>query len=304
MALGVYGKHPSRGDFLEYGLPAGLRAQLEGWLDATLAVARADLGAEWEYRWAGAPMLRFWLGEAVWGQPVVGVMAATQDRVGRRFPLVLLATGDGLAPPAVDPAQDWYRATEAHLAAVLAQGELSGPAALIEGMVEPAPVTVPAGPADFWAVRDGAALTELWADVALTDHRRAAAGRSYWWVAGRDRSDEVPPERPPDADDTDPSPADLAEADLAAPAEETLAADDAWAEAEPVMHDDSPFAAPAGPSLFAPPEPGQSRLDAPVVAAAIPRPSPRLAFSQVWAGPGLPSGQVIAWFLRGFQQNG
>ena len=37
MALGVYGKHPAKGDFVEYGLPPDLRAALESWLDQVLA---------------------------------------------------------------------------------------------------------------------------------------------------------------------------------------------------------------------------------------------------------------------------
>ena len=101
MGLAVYGKHPAKGDFLEYGLPPALKPALEGWLDTVLAEAKASLGADWQTVWPAAPMLRFWLGEGIWGTPLAGVMAAAQDRVGRRFPLVLLALGDaGLGLPA------------------------------------------------------------------------------------------------------------------------------------------------------------------------------------------------------------
>ena len=37
MALSVYGKHPAKGDFVEYGLADGLKPVVEGWLDAVLA---------------------------------------------------------------------------------------------------------------------------------------------------------------------------------------------------------------------------------------------------------------------------
>ncbi|MFT4150246.1 MAG: type VI secretion system-associated protein TagF [Paracoccaceae bacterium] len=298
MPPGVYGKHPARGDFLEYGLPAGLRPALEGWLDAALSEARADLGAEWENRWAGAPMLRFWLGEGIWGLPVAGVLAPAQDRVGRRFPLVVLTAGGELPPPAVDPAQDWYQAAEAHLAGVLARKDVSGPAALIEGLADPAQTAVTGGPAEFWAVREGAALDDLWADVALTDHRRAAAGRSYWWVEGRDA--------PPPAGGPMPVVADAIpareEAAVPAPVEQPVSETGAGDGDE---IEGSPFCAEAeGTPLFAAPEPGRIVPAPPAPVAFGSVLAPRLAVSQVWAGPGLPSGQVIAWFLRGFQTNG
>lgn len=370
MALGVYGKHPAKGDFLEYGLPAGLRPLLEVWLDSVLAETRESLGQEWEYRWHHAPMLRFWLGEGIWGQPVAGVMAPTQDRVGRRFPLVVVTTGEPgqPAPPAVDPDQSWYDAAEAHLAATLTRADLSAPSALIEGLIAPACRDDQGGPGDFWAVREGAALSGLWSDVALTDHRRAVAGRSYWWVAGAELAPVSPDPAPlsaevavqlPDPDaagdeeqieppaamameveeaaETVTATDDLPEAEAEAPAPRPTVETAAEAEADggdtPAAEmaegstadssvrpievdagiwalddeaDGSPFAAPAqGLGLFAPPEPGQIELPQPVAEpqAASAGPHPR-AFSQVWAGPGLPSGQVIAWFLRGFQQNG
>jgi hypothetical protein len=34
----------------------------------------------------------------------------------------------------------------------------------------------------FWASRPDADAAQLWADVATTDHLRAAATRSYWWL--------------------------------------------------------------------------------------------------------------------------
>ncbi|MBL9054989.1 MAG: type VI secretion system-associated protein TagF, partial [Rhodobacteraceae bacterium] len=84
MALGVYGKHPAKGDFIDYGLPPAVLKRLEVWLDAALAEARTALGPAWEAVWPAAPRLHFWLGEGIWGEPVAGVMAASRDRVGRR----------------------------------------------------------------------------------------------------------------------------------------------------------------------------------------------------------------------------
>lgn len=214
MALALYGKHPAKGDFLEVGL-GGLKPALEGWLDGVLAEARHGLAEEWEPVWAAAPPLRFWLGPEIWGEPVAGVMIASADKVGRRFPLMILASGADCPPaPVISADQGWHSAVEAHLLQAKALETLGLPVDLLLGLAPDMPPVLPDGPGDFWAVRPGNDVADLWADVAVTDHHRATRRRSYWWLEG-----------------------------------------------------------------------GQS------------------AWAQVWAGEGLPSGHVLAWFFRGYQEN-
>ncbi len=359
MPVGIYGKHPAKGDFLDAGVPGPLLKLVEGWLDTALAEAREALGAEWEAVWSQAPLLRFWLGEGIWGAPLAGVLMASRDRVGRRFPLVLMATGaDAPPPPVVDPAQGWHDPAEAHLRRVMALADFPANAALLEGApVAPSPDQP--GPADFWAVCPGQGVEALWSDVALTDHRRAAAGRSYWWVAGEpERSAEPWPEaigeeatELPAAEVADPAlPVEVAlseavvgmedasepsetqlpddetseveaepvEAEVAAEfagaALAELAAEDAVSAGEPdpwglALPEDegSPFdSAPLGFSLFAAPaEPVGAPPPEPAETAPAPAIRPRdPLWSQVWAGQGLPSGAVLAWFFRGHVGNG
>ena len=347
MALAVYGKHPAKGDFLEHGVPGALRPLLEGWLDQVLAQARADLGGDWERVWATAPMLRFWLGEGIWGEQVCGVMVATQDRVGRRFPLVLMALGAAVPPPVVDADQGWYDGIAAHLARMLRLADIPGPAALLTGAPLPAPLDQP-GPTAFWAMRPGHGVGDLLADIAMTDHRRAAAGRSYWWVAGEavpdpaseagdfDGADFANPETgyvgagtQGDSGSTEPAPdavsrpedKALLEAetphDADPPTTEPLPESEPaptpqpdpdpshWDVAQEAAFDDSPFAATAGPSLFAAPLPPATNLpprdSVPVSSqqAQQAHQARGALWSQVWAGDGLPPGPVVAWFLRG-----
>lgn len=295
MALSVYGKHPAKGDFIEHGIPSGLKPVVEGWLDAVLAETRHALGEAWDLAWPMAPALRFWLGEAIWGEPVCGVLVTSADRVGRRFPLMIFASGAeaaALPSPAIAPDQEWYDQIEVHLRAVV-QREINGPADLLTGIAPPeAKADTPAaGPADFWAVRPGSGVAGLLADIALTDHRRAAMGRSYWWVAGQEPLPEVEPEPLPEPQTAlEPE----ADAEPAPPAPEASA----WDLPE---DDDSPFAAPSGPSLFAAPEAFDPDAAEPITAAPPAPPAPpRVLWSQVWAGEGLPSGHVLAWFLRGY----
>jgi len=310
MALSVYGKHPAKGDFLEHGVPAALLGPLEGWLDAVLAEARNALGADWAQVWRDAPMLRFWIGEAVWGMPVAGVMAASQDRVGRRFPLVIFCTGPDAAmlpAPTIGDDAGWYDVMASHLAAKLAQPDIGSPADLLTGAEPPAAVNgqPEPGPAEFWAVRPGASLDALFADIALTDHRRAAAGRSYWWVAGEPVVEPVAVDEPVEAE-----PVVLEDAVETVVAEPEIVAEDKalWDVVlpDPVEDEGSPFAQGAGLSLFASPEAADPirPVAAPVAPIAMAAPVPRVLWSQVWAGAGLPGGAVLAWFLRGVTDNG
>ena len=331
MTLAVYGKHPAKGDFLEYGVPAALKPALEGWLDTVLAEAKISLGADWQAVWPAAPMLRFWLGEGIWGSAIAGVMAASQDRVGRRFPLVLLALGDAgltLPPPVIDPDQTWYDAACVHLGAQLRRGDLPGPAALVQDAPQPVQTDALPEARDFWAARPGADVGGLLADIALTDHRRANDGRSYWWVAGT--AEAVPDNSEPDTklDEAIAAPDD-AVAEPVAEDQTQGAADDMggdggvanttielvtadndaapsdWDLPDAPEIDASPFDTMSGGlSLFAAPEPGGMPEDfaeaAPQIPIAVP---PKQLWSQVWAGPGLPSGAVLAWFFRGHAGN-
>lgn len=308
MTLAVYGKHPAKGDFVEHGIPGALKPLLEGWLDTVLGQAREVLGAEWQTVWPGAPMLRFRLGEGIWGVPVAGVIAPSQDRVGRRFPLVLLALGDvgtALPPPVIDADQTWYDEACAHLSAILAQGDLGGPADLLMGAPMVALTDPTPGPAAFWAVRPGGDVGSLLADIAMTDHRRASEGRSYWWVAGSPEmvkgAAEIAEALPAaDAPEMGLAVADEPTAEGEAP---FVPESDPWGFAHLPEPDDSPFdAAPEGFSLFAPPEAGSVEV-AEIAPLAYAAPAPRVLWSQVWAGPGLPSGEVLAWFFRGHAGN-
>lgn len=84
-----YGKLPARGDFVGRGLPPRWRKEWDAWLQSGLALAapmlegaalRERLGAfaPWRYLALPAP-----------GEVWCGIFVASQDRVGRAFPLTL-----------------------------------------------------------------------------------------------------------------------------------------------------------------------------------------------------------------------
>ena len=96
-AFGAFGKMPALGDFFRLGVAPDFAPPWDGWLQATLLTAAQVLGDRFEDCYMSAPIWRFALPPGVAGnQGLVGVLMPSIDRVGRRFPLTLLAqTGFG-----------------------------------------------------------------------------------------------------------------------------------------------------------------------------------------------------------------
>ena len=94
MTAWVFGKLPAHGDFVARGMTAEARAALDTWLSASLVDARAAYGADFAERFDAALP---WRAE---GDGVAGAIAASQDAVGRCFPLLMLADSTALDPAA------------------------------------------------------------------------------------------------------------------------------------------------------------------------------------------------------------
>ena len=183
--IGLIGKHPGYGDFLRAGLSLPVADALSDWLDRTLSELRDSTGNDWPAFWAGAQSLRFWAGRAVLGRTLAGVMRPSQDRVGRRYPLVLVAEGAHLPPPVQDTGQDIYESLEHHLDRAQ-PGQ--GAKALLEGLdltlPEEDPQTAATGPT-IWAHHPEGDLNALLGSAAKADPHHALLIRSYWWAPGR-----------------------------------------------------------------------------------------------------------------------
>jgi type VI secretion system protein ImpM len=92
MAVGFFGKLPSHGDFLRRRVSEGFVDGWDGWLRACLAESRSALGAEWLDIYLTSPAWRFVCGAGACGStPVIGLLAPSVDRVGRYFPITLVA---------------------------------------------------------------------------------------------------------------------------------------------------------------------------------------------------------------------
>lgn len=184
----IYGKHPAFGDFLAYGMEHSILYKLDQWLEAVLPALRNDLGDQWEAQWAAAPPIYFWLGPDVLGQPLMGLFTPSQDKVGRRFPL-MLGLSKVITPPPLHKAHDAtpYMALSAHLQAFeVPKSGTRGAATLAEGFETPVlrgAVFEENQDGTLWAHRDDGDLGQLFSDAAQADADKAQLGRSHWWHA-------------------------------------------------------------------------------------------------------------------------
>ena len=90
--VGIYGKLPSHGDFLRRRVSEEFVRVWDRWLQECLVASREALADQWLDRYLTGPVWRFaCAGGAVGPAPVVGLVAPSVDRVGRYFPLTLVA---------------------------------------------------------------------------------------------------------------------------------------------------------------------------------------------------------------------
>ena len=90
--FGAFGKMPALGDFFRIAPPQGFVEVWDAWLQSRLLDLRNELKEHWRDAYLGAPIWRFTLSPGVAGpSAVLGVLMPSVDRVGRDFPLTLMA---------------------------------------------------------------------------------------------------------------------------------------------------------------------------------------------------------------------
>ena len=92
MEVGFFGKLPSHGDFLRRRASDAFVDAWDAWLRECLAASREALGERWLDVYLTSPAWRFVCAAGTCGPaPVIGLMVPSVDRVGRYFPLTLVA---------------------------------------------------------------------------------------------------------------------------------------------------------------------------------------------------------------------
>jgi type VI secretion system protein ImpM len=96
--IGFYGKLPSHGDFLRRRVADAFVGVWDAWLQECVSASQAALGGRWLDVYLTSPAWRFACAAGICGpSPVAGLMVPSVDRVGRYFPLTVVAQ---LAPTA------------------------------------------------------------------------------------------------------------------------------------------------------------------------------------------------------------
>ena len=90
--FGAFGKMPSVGDFFRLGVAQSFVQPWDEWIQRSMLAASETLGQAWDEHYMSAPIWRFCLSPGLAGpQKMLGVLMPSVDRVGRRFPLTLVA---------------------------------------------------------------------------------------------------------------------------------------------------------------------------------------------------------------------
>ena len=92
VGFGAFGKMPSVGDFFRLRVAPDFVQPWDDWLQRSMLTASQSLGQAWDSYYMSAPIWRFCLSPGLAGpQKMLGVLMPSVDRVGRRFPLTLVA---------------------------------------------------------------------------------------------------------------------------------------------------------------------------------------------------------------------
>jgi type VI secretion system protein ImpM len=195
VSAGLFGKLPAKRDFVATNAPRRFLEAWEPWLQASVASSKQMLGAAWSDAYNRAPIWRFWLGADFCGEATIGVFMPSIDGVGRPFPFTVFA-GEGeesLAPPELEPNDQWFEAAEAILLDSLEpDATLERIADRVAAMAAPALQPRLTEIAGLRALPDGGVLmrdfsrqtSSVFLVARRFGHRRAFASQSFWWTIG------------------------------------------------------------------------------------------------------------------------
>jgi type VI secretion system protein ImpM len=202
MAVGFYGKLPSHSDFLHRGVTDEFVNRWDAWLQEGLSRSRSDLGQAWLEVFLTSPLWRFALGSGVVGGAVwAGILLPSVDRVGRYFPLTIVAElAPGVLPFELSVAGNgWFDWAEALARRTLddelvdlerLQSELGESEALLAAVhppghsLEPVPET---SPASWYPLAADGDMGRFFARFAQTLAPASREALGLWWSIGSDR---------------------------------------------------------------------------------------------------------------------
>jgi type VI secretion system protein ImpM len=197
MQCGLYGKLPTKRDFIAIGATRNFLDAWEPWLQAGVSASRATLGDRWQQAFLTAPIWRFWLGADLCGTSVIGAFMPSLDGVGRYFPLTLLACADdgaAIPPPEFDAQDDWFRAAETLLISTLDHDKtFDATAADLNELALPLQATPDQSlellfenTTTLGIAPGEQSFTEAFGSLRNTGYDKIYASTSFWWTVGGD----------------------------------------------------------------------------------------------------------------------
>jgi type VI secretion system protein ImpM len=197
--IGYFGKIPALGDFVTRGLPTTFIETFDNWLQRGLFMSRETLGERWLAAYQAAPAWRFCLQSGVVDSSAwCGLMLPSFDRVGRPFPLTLLAVlPDGAdLTTVVDGHSAWFDQVESAMWRII-RGETQAPAWDVEILnFVPPPLAArrvsedttvplfqsPAKKSRYCVIHSHIDFVQI-----LVHHMGVRGPRLAWWWLGHDR---------------------------------------------------------------------------------------------------------------------
>jgi type VI secretion system protein ImpM len=184
-APGWFGKIPALGDFATRRLPELFTERWDAWLTRGMESAKGALGSHWLDTYLSGPLWRFALAPGVIDERYwLGVLMPSVDRVGRYFPLTIVAPSTLPPGPALAPLETWFErvamaalhcltpgASLESLEIALAQAPVPS-FAPIAALAEVVPARLPA--------HNG--LTEAFTYAAAPLLHAEYRGASFWWA--------------------------------------------------------------------------------------------------------------------------
>jgi type VI secretion system protein ImpM len=196
MRCALFGKVPSKRDFIAPQAPRKFLDVWEPWIQGGISASRQSLGDHWQAAYLKAPIWRFWLGAELCGTTVVGAFMPSLDGIGRYFPLTAFACADdgaAIPPPEFLMQDEWFAAVEDFLLTTLDHGityeaivaaldQLPLPADRLPGARPDGISVLPEGTvAD---VAEGQPFSDVFALMRVTDYARLYAAATFWWTIG------------------------------------------------------------------------------------------------------------------------
>jgi len=195
MQCGLYGKLPTKRDFIAIRTPREFLAVWEPWMQGGLSASRHALGDSWQQTFLTAPIWRFWLGAELCGRTVLGAFMSSLDGVGRYFPLTLLAfpdEGAAIPPPEFDAQDGWFAVAEEFLLSTLEDTTtFEAVTTGLERLVNPSDDPLVARRSDMVEFKDGLiaqlhqrSLSDVFASIRIADYANVYAAATFWWTIG------------------------------------------------------------------------------------------------------------------------